>query len=153
MLQATVRHAGSYTFLGKANSNHWVVMDGSGKIGAEDGGARPKELLLLALGGCTAFDVKQVLDKRRVTAEAFEVALMADESEEIPMVLTRVRMEYRFRGEIPVADIERAVRLSFEKYCSVSAMLRQVFPIEWRALLNGEEVLAGSTQEVGQESR
>ena len=144
MLQATVHHAGSYTFLGKANSNHWVVMDGSGKIGAEDGGARPKELLLLALGGCTAFDVKQILDKRRVTPDAFEVALSADESEDIPMVLTRVRMEYRFRGEIPVADIERA-----DKYCSVSAMLRQVFPIEWRAVLNDEEILRGSTEGQG----
>jgi putative redox protein len=146
MLEATVRHAGSYTFLGKANSNHWVVMDGSGKIGADDGGARPKELLLLALGGCTAFDVKQVLDKRRVTPDAFEVALSAEEADGIPMVLTRVRLEYRFRGEIPVADIERAIRLSFDKYCSVSAMLRQVFPMEWRALLNGEEVLSGATE-------
>jgi putative redox protein len=153
MLQATVRHAGSYAFLGKANSNHWVVMDGSGKIGAEDGGARPKEMLLFALGGCTAFDVKQVLDKRRVTPDAFEVALTADESEDIPMVLTRVRMEYRFRGEIPVIDIERAIRLSFDKYCAVSAMLRQILPIEWRVLLNGEEVLAGSTEEVNEERR
>ncbi|HMB71702.1 MAG TPA: OsmC family protein [bacterium] len=153
MLKATVRHAGEWSFLGKSNSNHWVVMDGSPKIGAEDGGARPKELLLLALGGCTAFDVKQVLDKRRVKPDAFEVALSADESEEHPMVLTRVRMEYRFRGEIPVADIERAVRLSFDKYCAVTAMLRQVFPIEWRALLNGQEVLAGSTEPVGQDNR
>jgi putative redox protein len=149
MLQVTVRHAGSYTFLGKANSNHWVVMDGSRKIGGEDGAARPKELLLLALGGCTAFDVKQILDKRRVPPDAFEVAITADECEDIPMVLTRVRMEYRFRGEIPVADIERAIRLSFEKYCSVSAMLRQVFPIEWRAVRNGEEVLSGCTEPTG----
>jgi len=148
MLQATVRHAGSYAFLGRANSDHWVVMDGSEKIGAEDGAARPKELLLLALGGCTAFDVKQVLDKRRVTPESFEVALTADEADEIPMVITGVRIEYRFRGEIPVADIERAIRLSFDKYCSVSAMLRRVFPIEWRALLNGAEVLSGATEAV-----
>jgi uncharacterized OsmC-like protein len=52
-----------------------------------------------------------------------------------------------------VPDIERAIRLSFEKYCSVSAMLRQVVPIEWRALLNGEEVLSGSTQAVGRDTR
>ena len=146
MLQATIRHAGEYSFLARSNSRHWVVMDGSEKIGAEDGAARPKEMLLFALGGCSAFDVKMVLDKRRVTPEWFEVAMSADESQTHPMVLTRVRMEYRFRGDIPVRDIERAVNLSFDKYCAVSAMLRQVVPIEWKAILNGEEVLEGSTE-------
>ena len=153
MLQATVRHAGEYSFLARSNSGHWVVMDGSEKIGAEDGAARPKEMILFALGGCAAFDIKMVLDKRRVTPDAFEVALTADEAGEHPMVLTRVRMEYRFRGDLPVADLERAIRLSFDKYCSVSAMLRQVFPIEWRALLNGEEVLSGSTEAAEERSR
>lgn len=145
MLQATIRHAGNYSFLARSNSRHWVVMDGSEKIGAEDGAARPKEMLLFALGGCSAFDIKMVLDKRRVTPGSFEVAMTADEAADHPMVITRVRMEYRFTGDIAVRDIERAIHLSFDKYCSVSAMLRQVFPIEWKAILNGEEVLEGST--------
>lgn len=145
MLNATIRHAGNYSFLSRSNSGHWVVMDGSEKIGAEDGAARPKEMILFALGGCSAFDIKMVLDKRRVTAGSFEVAMEADESTDHPMVITRVRMEYRFTGDIAVRDIERAIHLSFDKYCSVSAMLRQVFPIEWKAILNGEEVLEGST--------
>ena len=153
MLQATVRHAGEYAFLAKSNSKHWIVMDGSEKIGAEDGAARPKEMILFALGGCSAFDIKMVLDKRRAKPDSFEVALTADESADHPMVITRVRMEYRFGGDIPVADIERAIRLSFDKYCSVSVMLRQVFPIEWRALLNGEEVLSGSTEVAEEGSR
>ncbi len=57
------------------------------------------------------------------------------------MVFTEVRMTYRFEGDIPVTDIERAIRLSSEKYCSVSAMLKKAFPVRWHALLNGQEVL------------
>jgi putative redox protein len=145
MLEATVRHAGNLTFVGKSNSNHWTVMDGSQKIGADDGATRPKELLLLALGGCTAFDVEMILRKRRVGLRRFEVSVRAEESSEHPMVFTSAELTYYFEGDgIAVPELERAIRLSQEKYCSVSTMLRQAFPISWKAILNGDEVLSGS---------
>ena len=145
MLKATVKQVEGFHLVGKSNSNHWVSMDGSPKAGGEDAAPRPKELVLLALGGCTVYDVKIVLGKRRVTPTRLEVEIEADEATEHPMVFTEVRMTYRFEGDVPVADIERAIRLSAEKYCSVSAMLRKAFPIRWRALLNGEEVLTGDS--------
>ncbi|MGQ0721539.1 MAG: OsmC family protein [Candidatus Eiseniibacteriota bacterium] len=121
-------------------------MDASEKIGGENAAARPKELLLFALGGCTAFDVVQVLAKRRRTFRTFEIELRADEASEHPMVFTRLRMTYRFEADdLPAEEIERAVRLSQEKYCSVNAMLRKAFPISWAVVLNGEEVLAGTS--------
>jgi putative redox protein len=141
MLQATVKQVEGFHLIGKSNSNHWVSMDGPVKVGAEDAAPRPKELLLLALGGCTAFDLQMVLAKRRVTPTRLEVEMEADEATEHPMVFTELRVTYHFEGDVPVPDIERAIHLSEDKYCSVSAMLRQAFPIRWRAVLNGQEVL------------
>jgi putative redox protein len=148
MLNATVRHAGVSSFLARGNSNHWVAMDASDKVGGENAAARPKELLLFALGGCTAFDVVHVLGKRRRGFRAFEVELTAEEAAEHPMVFTKVEMTYRIEADdLPVAEVERAVRLSQEKYCSVSAMLRKAFPISWKVVMNGEEVLSGAAGE------
>jgi putative redox protein len=119
-------------------------MDGSQKVGAEDAAVRPKELMLLALGGCTGFDVRMILQKRRIELSRFEVSVRAEEVTEHPMVFTEAELTYRFEGpDVAVADLERAIRLSQEKYCSVSTMLRQSFPIRWKAFLNGEEVLSG----------
>jgi len=143
-MKATVKQVDGYALVGRANSGHWVPMDGSAKIGAVDGAARPKELVLLALGGCTAFDVEMILRKRRVGLEGLEIELEADEAGEHPMVFTEVRMTYHVWGDLPVADLERAIRLSKDKYCSVSAMLTRAFPIRWRAILNGDPVLEGT---------
>ncbi len=147
MLSATVLRAEGYAFLGKSNSNHWVPMDGSQKIGAEDGAARPKELILLGLGGCAAFDVEMILRKRRVEMRDFRVELEADEAPDHPMVFTKIRMTYHVEGDVPAKDVERAIHLSEKTYCSVSAMLRRAVSIEWRIILNGEEVAAGTVED------
>jgi putative redox protein len=148
VLQATIKQVQGFAMLGRSTSNHWVAMDASSKVGGQDGAVRPKELLLLGLGGCAAFDVETVLRKRRVELKRFEVEMEADESAEHPMIITEVRMDYVIEGEnVPTADVERAIRLSHEKYCAVSAMMRRVFPIRWRALVNGEEVLSGVEHE------
>jgi putative redox protein len=143
MLEATVRHTGALSFLGMSNSNHWVPMDGSAMVGADDGAARPKELLLLGLGGCTGMDVLNVLRKRRVPLDSLRIDVRAEEAESHPMVFTEIEVSYHFEGaaELTVAEIQRAIELSEKSYCAVSAMLRQGCPIGWRAFLNGEEVL------------
>lgn len=122
--KAVVRQIHGVTFAGKADSNHWVVMDGPETVGGSDAGARPKELLLMALGGCTGSDVAAILRKKRVPLEGFEIRLSANTQEEHPQVFTDIHIEYVFFSEtIPVADVERAIELSTTKYCSVSAML------------------------------
>jgi putative redox protein len=144
-MHALVRYTGGLSFLGKGETNHWVAMDGPTELRGENAGSRPKELLLLALGGCTGADVASFLNKRRVPFRKLEVALSAQTSTEHPIVFTHVDITYRFEGDgLPVADIERAIRLSQEKYCSVSAMLRHAMPIDWTAEINGVRVLSGS---------
>ncbi len=147
MLSATVLRADGYAFLGKSNSNHWVAMDGSQKIGAEDGAVRPKELILLGLAGCTAFDVEMFLRKRRLEVTDLRIEAEADEAPDHPMVFTRIRLVYRVEGaKLPAKDVERAIHVSEDSLCSVSAMLRKAVPIEWRAILNGEEIASGGVE-------
>jgi putative redox protein len=142
-MQATLKHVGGLTYVGRSNTNHWVVMDGSKTGGGDEAAASPKETVLIALGACTAMDVSGILRKRRVEVRGFEMDLDADVAEEHPKVFTQIRLTYRFQGDVPTNEIERAVRLSQEKYCSVSAMLRQAVPIRWRAVVNDQEVASG----------
>lgn len=123
---AVVKHIQGVTFAAKADSNHWVMMDGPEGFGGSDAGSRPKELLLMAVGGCTASDVASILAKKRAPVKGFEIHLAADVSEEHPQVFTAIHIEYVIYGEDVVCrDVERAIELSTTKYCSVSAMLRK----------------------------
>jgi putative redox protein len=123
--QAVIKQISGITFAGKSDSRHWVMMDGSPTFGGADSASSPKELLLLALGGCTSSDVIPILKKKRAPVEEFEVHLSANVAEEHPKVFTDIHMEYVFYGEgLNPADIERAIELSTTKYCAVSAMLK-----------------------------
>jgi putative redox protein len=144
-MHAMVRSTGGLSFIGKGETNHWVPMDGPPELGGDDAGSRPKELLLLALAGCTGADVASLLNKRRVRFRTFEVAVDADLADEHPRVFTHIALTYRFEGDdIAVSEIERAVHMSQDKYCMVSAMLRKAVPIDWVAELNGQRVLEGT---------
>ncbi len=122
---AVVKQLQGLTFAAKTDSNHWVVMDGPAEFGGSNAATRPKELVLVALGGCTGSDVVSILQKKRVRLDGFEVRLTAEQAEEHPQVFTSIHVEYVFFGQdIKTADVERAIELSETKYCSVSAMLR-----------------------------
>jgi len=117
--------------VGKAESGHWVPMDGPEDTGGCNAGSRPLELFLIGLGGCTGMDVLSILSKKRVKLDDFEIDLDANRAEEHPKVFTAIRMTFHFYGDdLRKEDLEAAIRLSEEKYCSASAMLRQVAPIE-----------------------
>jgi putative redox protein len=149
-MRAIVRYTGGLSFLGRGETNHWVPMDGPPELKGENAGSRPKELLLIALGGCTGADVASILNKRRVAFRKLEVEVAADVTTEHPLVFTRFELVYRFEGDnIAVAEIDRAIRLSQDKYCSVSAMLRHCGPIDWSAEINGDRVLSGGEPVVG----
>ena len=123
--KAVVRQVQGITLAGKSDSSHWVMMDGSDKFGGSNAASSPKELLLMALGGCTAMDVIPILARKKVPFSHLEVYLEANTAETHPMVYTDINIEYVVYGEdIDPADVERAIELSTTKYCSVSAMLR-----------------------------
>jgi len=112
------------TFLGESGSGHSVVMDGDAQAGGRDLGVRPMEMLLLGLGGCTAYDVVHILDKSREPVADCEVEVTAERAADDPKVFTKIDIHYRVSGRgLSKAKVERAVNLSAEKYCSASVML------------------------------
>ncbi|MBA4406858.1 osmotically inducible protein OsmC [bacterium] len=129
--KAIVKHINGITFLGKADSNHWVTMDGPEEFGGSNAGTRPKELLLIALGGCTGSDIATILKKKKIKIDGFEMNISADVQETHPQVYTKIHLEYVLYGEeIPKEAVERAIELSQKSYCSVTAMLQKAVEIK-----------------------
>ncbi|MCX6169341.1 MAG: OsmC family protein [Ignavibacteriales bacterium] len=128
--KAYVKQIKGVTFIGKTDSNHWVSMDGPENFGGSDAGTRPKELLLLALAGCTGSDVAVILQKKKINLDGFEINVTAEVQETHPQVFTKIHLEYLFYGnEIPKEAVERAIELSQKTYCSVTAMLQKAVEI------------------------
>lgn len=114
------------TLVARADSRHWVVMDGSELYGGSNAGSSPKELLLMALGGCTANDVIPIMKKKKVPFESFEIRISGTVRDEHPQIYTAIHLEYVVSGDgIDPMDVERAIELSTAKYCSISAMLKE----------------------------
>jgi putative redox protein len=123
--EVVVRQLRGITFAGKSDSNHWVVMDGPEIFDGSEAGPRPKELLLIALGGCTSSNIIPILKKKRVPVDGYEVRLRGTVREEHPQIYTDIAIEYTFYGDgIDPKDVERAIELSTTKYCAISAMLK-----------------------------
>jgi putative redox protein len=121
---AVIKQLQGTTLLAKGDSNHWVTMDGGPNTGGSEAGATPKELLMFAVGGCTAMDVIPIMKKKRVPFTDFEINITGNTQEEHPQVFTELQVEYVVYGEgINPEDVERAIDLSTTKYCSVHAML------------------------------
>ncbi|MCZ7602777.1 MAG: OsmC family protein [Melioribacteraceae bacterium] len=128
--KAFIKQVQGLTFTGKTDSNHWITMDGPEEFGGSNAAIRPKELLLLSLGGCTGADVASILQKKRVKLEGFEMNLTADATEDYPQVFTKIHIEYVFYGnDIAEKDVEKAIELSQTKYCGVTAMLSKAMEI------------------------
>jgi putative redox protein len=122
---AHVRQLQGITFVGTADTNHWVVMDGPEDFGGRGAAPKPKELILLGLAGCTGSDVASILKKKRVALDRVEINVTAEMAETHPQVYTSIHLEYVFYGDgLREPDVERAIELSETKYCPVSAMLR-----------------------------
>ena len=128
--EAFIKQLQGITFTGKTDSNFWITMDGPKDFGGSDVGIRPKEMLLLSLGGCTASDVASILQKKRVKLDGFELNISADMTDEHPKVYTKMNLEYLFYGKnIKEKDVERAIELSQTKYCGVTAMFEKAMTI------------------------
>ena len=123
-MKAHIRYTGNMSFIGKADSNHLVIMDASKSVGGEESAVKPIELILIGLGGCTGIDVVSILKKMRASFDKLEILISAEQSEDYPKVFIKIHIEYLFYGkDLKNEQVERAVTLSKEKYCSVSAML------------------------------
>ena len=111
-------------FVGESGSGHSVIMDGAPDAGGRNMGFRPMEMLLLGLAGCSAFDVVMILKRGREKVTDCVVEVDADRAETDPKVFTNVRMRYVVTGKgLDTKKVERAVKLSEEKYCSASAII------------------------------
>jgi putative redox protein len=113
-------------FTAEAGSGHAIVLDDA----QGNGGPRPMEAALLALGGCTAMDVISILRKKRQQVIAYTVELHAEQRESPPHYFTQIQIKHRLRGRIDPAAVRRAIELSETKYCSVSAMMQHTTRIE-----------------------
>lgn len=111
-------------FVGESGSGHAVVMDGATEAGGRNTGPRPMEMLLLGMGGCTAYDVILILKRGREPVEDCRVSIEAERATSDPKVFTRIHARFHVSGRgLSRAKVERAVALSAEKYCSASIML------------------------------
>lgn len=123
-MKARVKLVEGITFVAESGSGHAVVMDASPEVGGRDLGARPMEMLLMGAGGCSAIDVVHILKKSRQQLVDCVVELEAERAAEDPKVFTRIHMHYIVTGRgLNPAQVERAIKLSKEKYCSATIML------------------------------
>jgi len=123
-VKARVKLVDGITFVAESGSGHAMVMDGSPEVGGRNLGPRPMEMLLMGAGGCSAIDVVMILRKARQPIVDCVVELEAERAPEDPKVFTRIHMHYIVTGKgLNPAQVEKAIRLSKEKYCSATIML------------------------------
>lgn len=123
-MKARVKWLDNMSFVGESGSGHSVVMDGAPDSGGRDLAPRPMEMVLMGMGGCTAFDVVLILQRARQPIDDCIVEISAERAEEVPKVFTRIHVHYIVKGRgLSEKQVEKAIKLTAEKYCSVSIML------------------------------
>ena len=129
-MKARVKLIEGVSFVGQTESGHAVVMDGAPDSGGKNLGPRPMEMLLLGLGGCSAFDVVHILRKSRLDVRDCVAEIDATRAETDPKVFTKIHVHFIVNGKaLDPKRVEQAVKLSAEKYCSASIMLGKVADI------------------------
>lgn len=125
-MQARVKWVEDALFLAESGSGHTITMDGPPEAGGRNLAARPMEMLLMGLGGCSTFDVVSILKKSRQDVDGCEVEIRAERADTEPKVFTRIELHFVVRGRgLREAAVKRAVELSAEKYCSASIMMER----------------------------
>jgi len=123
-VKAEVKWVGEAMFVGESGSGHAVVMDGPPDHGGRNMGVRPMEMLLIGVGGCSSFDVVDILKKSRQSVTGCHTKLEAERADAVPAVFTKINIHFIVKGkDLKEKQVERAVSLSAEKYCSASIML------------------------------
>ncbi len=123
-MRATIQWTGNVSFEGKADSGHTVKMDGPPDFGGQNRGARPMELVLIGMGGCTAFDVIHILKKSRQDVTDCVAEIDAARADTEPKVFTKIHIHFRVTGrKLDPKRVQQAIELSATKYCSASIMI------------------------------
>jgi putative redox protein len=128
MQTAKVQWIGEQKFVAVGPSGHALAMDSDRKSNTGPG---PMELLLMALGACTATDIVIILEKKRQKLESLEVICSGERAAEHPHVWTKLEILFRLRGTLEESGVQQAIKLSEEKYCSVSATLTKSAELTW----------------------
>jgi putative redox protein len=129
-MKARIKWVEDATFIGESGSGHAVVMDGPPEYGGRNLGVRPMEMILLGMGGCTAFDVILILQRARQPVTNCVVEVEAERADQVPKVFTRIHVHFTVTGDgLSDTQVARAVELSAKKYCSASIMLGKVAEI------------------------
>jgi putative redox protein len=124
-MRGTIKWMGDAMFVAESGSGHAVVLDGPPDHGGRNMGIRPMEMVLLGVGGCASFDVVSILKKSRQDVVSCHAELEAERAEAVPSPFTKIHMKFVVKGRnLKESQVERAVTLSSEKYCSASIMLR-----------------------------
>ena len=124
MIEAKVTLVKDMEFTGKATSGHTLSMDADEASGGHNAGFRPMELLLVGFGGCSGMDVISILRKKRQQVSGLEINVKGEKTEDYPKIYKEVHIEYIVKGKgVEKEAVERAIKLSLEKYCSVGATL------------------------------
>lgn len=117
-------------------NGHKIYLDAGEKVGGKNLGPRPKAFMMVALAGCTGMDVVSILKKMRVTYEALNIKIEGDLTEEHPKKFSEMKVIYKFKGkDLPLEKIQKAVDLSKERYCGVSANYNDSFPVSHEILI------------------
>jgi len=123
-MKARVKWIENVCFIGESESNHSVILDGPEELGGRKLGMRPMEMLLIGMGGCTSFDVVTILEKSRQAISDCYAEIEAERAETITKVFTKIHIHFVLKGkDLDKDQVERAIKLSAEKYCSASIML------------------------------
>jgi len=123
-MQARIKWVENVAFLGETGSGHAILMDGAPEGGGRNLGPRPMELVLIGTGGCTAYDVVHILKKSRAGISDCVAEIQAERADEDPKVFTKIHFHFIVTGKnLKPEQVERAILLSAEKYCSASIML------------------------------
>lgn len=122
-MEIKVKWTGKMAFTGENPSGHVVKMDASEKMGGEDTGARPTELLLNAVAGCTGIDIISILKKMRLDPTSLDIVVKGNRAQDHPKSFTTIYIDYALAGNLPEDKVVRAITLSKDKYCSVAHSL------------------------------
>lgn len=123
-MKARIKWVENVCFMGESETGHAVILDGAPDAGGRNLGMRPMEMLLIGMGACTSFDVVTILKKARQPVADCVAEIEAERADEIPKVFTKIHVHFVVTGKgLNPVQVERAVKLSAEKYCSASIML------------------------------
>jgi len=130
-MKSKITWTGDMAFSGVTPSGHEIKMDAAEEIGGQNSGARPMELLLNAVAGCTGIDIISILKKMRLEPSSFHMEIRGERAEDHPRKFTKIHIHYALEGDLPEDKVVRAIQLSKDKYCSVSHSLNATITVSY----------------------